>query len=254
MIVFLCGEETEEIWCAVYEAGTCGEKADQLRLEPIGCNLELFSQYREVPFDVRNVERVIRTIREKLGEEVYELLYKVTLSQERYRADLIYRFLQCAFRIGPKVVDMLKLPPVFDVFRVDRNVFIEYHHLRGFARFSMMEDGILLGKIAPKNDVTVLLAAHFAERMSGENWILYDINRKKAAVHQAGSGWVMVRTGSEDWQKRLSRHTDEETFEQLWKTFHKSVSIQERENKRCQLNMLPLRFRPYMTEFQQKKS
>ena len=111
-----------------------------------------------------------------------------------------------------------------------------------------MKEGILLSRIGPKNDLTVLLAAHFADRMPQENWILYDCNRKKAAVHQAGGGWVMVKTDSAVWQERLEQETDEAVFEELWKTFHRTIAIKERENPRCQRNMLPLRFRKYMTE------
>ena len=42
----------------------------------------------------------------------------------------------------------------------------------------------------------------------------------------------------------------EEAYEMLWKTFFETVAIRERTNLNCQKNHLPLRFRPYMTEFQ----
>ncbi|MEW4413986.1 DUF4130 domain-containing protein [Clostridium sp. AN503] len=58
----------------------------------------------------------------------------------------------------------------------------------------------------------------------------------------------MVKTDSAVWQERLEQETDEAVFEELWKTFHRTIAIKERENPRCQRNMLPLRFRKYMTE------
>ena len=113
-----------------------------------------------------------------------------------------------------------------------------------------MEEGPLLGKIGPKNDLLPLVSRHFADRLPGENWILYDCNRKKASVHPADGAWFLLRADSALWQEHLNKKTDEETYEDLWKTFHKSIAIAQRTNLKCQQTMLPLRFRPYMTEFQ----
>ena len=112
-----------------------------------------------------------------------------------------------------------------------------------------MEEGVLFGRIEPRNDLLALVSLHFSDRLSGENWILYDCKREKAAVHQADRGWAIVRTDSSWWQERLNKKTDEECYEDLWKTFHQSIAIAQRTNLKCQQNMLPLRFRPYMTEF-----
>ncbi|MEG2733099.1 MAG: DUF4130 domain-containing protein, partial [Clostridium sp.] len=43
--------------------------------------------------------------------------------------------------------------------------------------------------------------------------------------------------------------TDEKNYETLWKTFCTRISITERMNPTSQRNHLPLRYRPYMTEF-----
>lgn len=249
MIVFVCGDEPDDIWCGVYDAWMSRLGHQNVRLEPVGCNRELFCEYREVKREEWKAVKVTESIRSKLSEDLYEMVFKAALSQEPLRADLVYRFLILAFHFGAKVVDMLQAPAVFDLYEMYRNVGMELQHMLGFTRFSQTKEGILIGTIGPKNDITVLLADHFADRLSGENWILYDCNRKKAAVHQAGSGWVLVNADSEEWQSRLTMGTDEEAYETLWKTFHTAIAIKERTNPRCQRNMLPLRFRPYMVEF-----
>lgn len=249
MTVFVCGEEPDDIWCGIYDAWMSRLGHANVRLEPVGCNRELFCEYRDVERSAEKAARVTDSIRRKLSEELYESVFKAALSQDKYRCDKIYRFLIYAFAVGPKVADMLQLPPVYELFAMNRHLRGELDHMLGFTRFSQMKEGILLAKIGPKNDLTVLLADHFADRMPQENWIIYDCNRKKAAVHQAGGGWVVVYADSLLWQERLRQETDEEVFENLWKTFHTSIAIRERENPRCQRNMLPLRFRHYMTEF-----
>lgn len=195
-------------------------------------------------------EKAADSIRTKLSESLYELVYKAALSQDPLRADKIYRFLIYAFSVGPAVTDMLHLPEVFDIIQMERNLDRELQHLKGFTRFSQMSGNILLGKINPKNDILELLSLHFADRLSGEHWILYDEKRQKAAVHHADGRWVVVSTRSKAWMEFLSEETDEPVYENLWKTFHQSIAIPERTNRACQTQMLPLRFRPYMTEFQ----
>lgn len=250
MMVYICKEQVDDIWCGIYDAWMSRLGHSNVRLEPEGRNLELYCEYRQVETCPKKAAKVTESIRSRLTEDIYEMVYKAALSQEEDRADRIYRFLIYAFHIGSKIIDMLQIPAVYEMFRMNRNLNMEFSHMQGFTRFSQMEEGVLLGRIGPKNDLTVLLANHFSDRLSGENWILYDCNRMKAAVHRAGEGWVMVQADSAEWQNRLQKATDENEYEVLWKTFCESIAIRERINPRCQMNMLPLRFRPYMTEFQ----
>jgi len=250
MTVFICKEQVDDIWCGIYEAWMSRLGHANVRLEPEGRNRELFCDYRQVETCAKKAAKVTDSIRNRLTEDIYELVYKAALSQDADRADRIYRFLIYAFHIGSRVTDMLQIPAVFEIFQINRNLNIEFNHMQGFTRFSQMEEGVLLGRIGPKNDLTALLANHFADRLSFENWILYDCTRMKAAVHRAGEGWIMVQADSAEWQNRLQKATDENEYELLWKTFCESIAIRERSNPRCQMNMLPLRFRPFMTEFQ----
>ncbi len=249
MTVFVCGEEVEDILCGVYDAWMSRLGHANVRLELPGRSRELFCEYRQVETAEWKTEKVIGVVRRKLSERVYETVYRAALSQEDGRADAVYRFLVDAFRVGPGVLDRLQLPSVYEVFRLVRSVGNEEHRLIEFARFSQMKEGVLVSRIGPKCDVTALVALHFADRMPSENWIIYDCLRRKAAVHQADHGWVMVRADSAEWQEQMSRETDEAEFEDLWRIFHRSIAIGARTNPRCQMNMLPLRFRPYMLEF-----
>ncbi len=203
------------------------------------------------------VEKVIRTIGTKLSNEIYEQVYIASLSQEEERPDRMFRFLAEAFRYGPGVVDMMQLPAVYEIFRIRRNVYNENHLLTQFTRFSQTSQGVLVSRIGPKNDVLPLLAPHFADRLPEENWAIFDEKRAKAAVHPMGKEWFLtdipLEEQGEDKGNRagswLREQTDEEIYKNLWYTFFDAVAIRERTNYKCQRNHLPLRFRPYMTEF-----
>ncbi|MFT4007545.1 MAG: TIGR03915 family putative DNA repair protein, partial [Lacrimispora sp.] len=211
--------------------------------------MELFCQYVEVPADGGNAGKVVQAIREKISEEAYMTVYKAALSKEADRADRIYRFLIYGFHIGAGIVQMIQIQEVYEIFRMCRHVDNETHLLTGFVRFVEMEGGLLVSRIGPKNDVLVLLAPHFSDRLSGENWALYDENRKKAVLHPAFRSWFLVDLFSSEWEDRLNKAEEEDEYQQLFKSFRKSISIKERTNPVCQRNHMPLRYRPYMPEF-----
>lgn len=253
MIVYQCQDSFDSILCGVYDAWMSRQGHANVRLELADRgNIEMFAQYCTVEVSEEKRDKVIRAILDKIGRESYEAVFHASLSFEEDKADKIYRYLIYGFHCGRGVVDMLSVPAVFEIFRLSRYISHEAHLLTGFVRFSQMEEGVLLGKIGPKNDVLVLLAPHFTDRLSGENWILYDENRKKAAIHPADKEWVMMEMDTPEWNAYLDRSSDEAIYEDLWRAFHRSIAIESRTNKKCQNTHLPLRYRPYMTEFQDK--
>lgn len=249
--VYLCENSVEGILSGVYAAWSSRKGHANVRLRLMGDEdtMELFCQYEEVPVDVRKADKVVSAIRTKLSEDVYMTVYKAALSKEKDRADRIYRFLIYGFHIGPRVIHMLQVQAVYDIFQMCRHIDNETHLLTGFVRFVEMNGGLLVSRIGPKNDVIVLLAPHFSDRMSGENWVLYDENRKKAALHPAGRPWFLMDLVSTEWEKQLNKASEEDEYETLFKCFRKSISIKERTNPDCQLSHMPLRYRPYMPEF-----
>ena len=252
MTVYVCKESMEGILCGVYDAWMSKKGHENVRLQLDGCfEQELFAEYRDLQLDNRKVSSVITAIRRKIGEEAYEKVYISALSQDTDRADKIYRFLIYGFKFGKRVMNMLQIPEVFEVFQMCRNVYNENHLLTGFVRFSEIEKtGFLFSKIAPKNAVLPLLATHFAERLSCEKWLIYDSGRRQAAVYYPSAGWALFQIEdreAEEWEKWQNVQGE---FEKLWKIFYKTIGIKERENKVCQRTHLPLRFRGYMTEFE----
>jgi len=250
MTIFQCGDSLEGILCGVYDAwmSRLGHGNVALELEGTG-NLNMFAQYRKVEESQGKADKVIAAICQKAGRKVYEMVFRAALSREEEKADRIYRFLVYALNCGRKAADMLQVPAVYEVFRMNRSVGNEAHLLIEFARFSETRDKVLVCMVGPKNDVIMLMAPHFADRLPEENWIIYDEGRKKGIVHKAGEGWLVVQTGDDRWKEQLQQGTDQETFARLWKTFDNSIAIGERQNYVCQRGHLPLRFRPYMTEF-----
>ncbi len=120
----------------------------------------------------------------------------------------------------------------------------ETHKYKGFIRFEMTEIGFF-ARIAPKHDILPLLAPHFWGRF-GDDRVIFDEKRGLAAV-MSRSGYRLVSASV----GRFEKHRSEKEFEALWRKFFESVSIKERENKRAQQGFAPLRYREFMSEFEE---
>lgn len=253
MTIFVCGDEFNSILCGVYDAWMSGLGHDNVKLmtrkEQQNQTMQMFVQYRETEDALWKIKKTAEAVRRKISQEAYAWIYRASLSSEEGRADKIYRFLVKGFQSGSKIVTMLRDPDIYAVFSMNRQVANEAHLLTGFLRFSERSAGLLTAVMSPEHDVISLVANHFSERMSGERWLILDERRGSAALHEPGRGFVILSELPKKWRTYLSEQKEEGECEELWRTFHSAVSISERENRTCQNSHLPLRFRPYMTEF-----
>ena len=251
--IYMCEDSVDGIFTAVYLAWSSGFGHDNVKLEVQSNekgynNIELFSEYISVSTDLNLSLRVSKAIKEKISSEAYEAAIRTALSNHIGKADVIYRFLILGFRFGSSILERLSNEIVMTVFKVNKYVNGEVHHLLGFVRFSQQEGGWLTSVIHPKNNVLALITPHFADRLPNESFVIYDANRKLASVHMPGRQWIIA--GLSDFNSNeLDLSQEEDEYKGLWKAFFKSIVIKERTNKALQRNNLPNRFRGDMTEF-----
>ena len=108
------------------------------------------------------------------------------------------------------------------------------------------KNNILYAEIAPENNVLILLSKHFKERLKNEYWIIKDTKREILSIYDKNN-FYLVNT-SDFNIKELVLSDEEETFENLWKTFYKTIGIKERKNDRCRMNFMPKKYWKYILE------
>lgn len=252
--IYRCEDSVDGIFTAVYDAWASKYGHDYIKLEVMdedACsNFELFSDYLDVKTDLEKSQKVARTIKNKISDYAYEMLIHAALSNDKRKADSIYHFIVIGLSMGEQVTRHLANPYVANIFEINRNVGNELHHYKGFLRFHEINDNLLLAKFEPKNSIVELITPHFAERLSQENFIILDIKRRLASIHQRGLSWYMTLLSKHEMDEILSYSNNEEEYESLWRTFFKNIAISERENYVCQRNHAPLHLRKYMIEFQ----
>lgn len=250
--IYRCEDSVEGILTGIYDAWASVHSHEENCIEVRGAGWEmplLFAEYTEVVPDAEKSEKVQRSIRLRISEEAYEMVMKAILSGDPEKGEVIYRFLIYAYREGARACRSYGNPWAMRLFELVRNYDNESHHLKGFLRFDEQENGLLLARYAPKNNVMGDLMAHFSDRLNGEDFIVLDEKRRLAGIHKRNTIWFLYRLSEEEYRSFSEGYKGEDSYGALWKIFHQKIAIAERENLRLQRNNLPLRFRPYMTEF-----
>lgn len=254
--IYQCEDSMEGILSAVYEAGISGYGHKYIRIIPErqgeAESLLLFVEYVEVETVPEHADVVLDKVRHGISEEAYDFVMYALASHKPERADAIYQFVTYGFTLGAKVTKAMQIPCVKDIFALARYVRNEAHWFVEFIRFRQVsvEPSVLLAVIEPEAQVLAMVMPHFADRLNPERFVIYDKRHGEAAFHIPGEQWF-IRILSEGEKERLENMWEQrEEYVDLWKTFFESVCIAERRNKDLQRNMLRMRFRKNMTEFQ----
>ncbi len=253
MRVYQCEDTPESIFTAVYNAYEDKSRPEDTEIS-LTEELFLFAEYVAVETDSCKAAKVVRSLRRQFGEEAYWWICLALTSPDSGKAQAVYRTISYGLKAGSKLkylFDNLSDNYVHQAFVLARNANNEYLHLQGFLRFQELERGIMYAAIAPKNHLVPFLMPHFADRFPLENFVIYDENRGLFGVHPAGKSWYLVREAQVDGHFELSEA--EEQWQELFRHFCRKIAIRERENVKLQQNMLPLRFRGNMTEFQRDR-
>lgn len=262
MYIFLCEDSPNGIFTGVYDAWASryGHKNVCLKIDSKEDNYELFCSYITVTPDLEKSEKVIRTLRKRLGEEVWSFLYRAAVCDGRPlnqkhpmdKADAIYKsiVLGLALPDGTKLMNYLGEPYVHQVFSLSRSSENEAHHLLGFLRFRELKNGVLLAKVHPKNDILPLLAEHFCDRLPQENFIIYDEEHKKAALHKKGSTYLIADASDINPAFMEDYSSMELEYQRLWRGFFECIGIEARKNQNLQNQNILKRFQKDALEFQ----
>lgn len=252
--ILMCEDSIEGILTGVYNAYELRKDPETIHLQTEEMdNYRLFAVYHEVKADEKKSGKVLHTIYRKFGEDAYTQICQAMVSYDTAKADAVYHTIVTGIsgHYRGKLMEHLSNHHINKVFRLSRNTGIEIHHLLGFLRFRELSDGILLARYCPKNDITTMLMPHFANRLPNEDFAVYDEQRKYYAVHPKGKQWYLVRGELPFSQQQETYSPTETEYQLLYRHFCQSIAIQDRKNLMLQKNMLPLRFRKYMTEFEE---
>lgn len=251
MTVYRCEDSLESIFTAIYQAYE--EKRDHgdtflcLTDDPI-----LFSEDVAVKADEEKTRKVMNTLKRRFGNANSESLCMALAAEDEDKAQAVYQTVVKGLKTGSRagrLFDNLADNDIHKAFALARAVSREVNHQMEFLRFQELDNGGLFSRIGPKSDVLAFLMPHFADRLSIENFLIYDEKRNIFGIHPASKQWYLLRGEEADTSLHLKYSAEELCYQELFRQFCKTIAIRERRNEKLQKGLLPLRFREYMVEF-----
>ena len=188
--------------------------------------------------------RVWDALDHKISPLAREMVVRAFLTCLPHKELLILRFVRLGLQQGGKVTQQLGDETVMTLTRAIKSLWFEAHHFMGFLRFSE-NAGFLTAVISPKNQILPLVADHFINRYSQEDFLVYDDVHHMALVHRRDGQCGLMPM--EDFSPPRPG-AEEEYVRSLWQTFHTAIAISGRLNPRCQQTMCPKRFWKDMPE------
>lgn len=249
----ICEDSLEGIFTGIYDAYLKKKPHEQIHL----ClgedeNYRLFSVYERCPADKIKAAKVARTVIREFGQEAYMAICRALASGEADKGEAVYKMVAAGLSMKNRkqLMGNLKNPYVHRVFELARFTANEAHYHVEFLRFRELENGILYAPIGPKNNLITFIVPHFADRLPLENFVIHDKIRNIFALHPARGDWYLVSGDGRLREKELVFSEGEKKYRELFSHFFHTIPIEERKSYGLQRNMLPLRYRDYMTEFQ----
>jgi probable DNA metabolism protein len=232
----------EGLLTCIYEAYYRKEKpARVLKNETIQQGLLDTNVY--IPSDPEKAGKVYNSIIGKISPEAMQNAYYAYLSNDENTGTYVYNYIRLGFKLGGKVDLYLADDRVLKIHEISRRVSSERHLMLGLIRFRQIRGEIYYASYKPDNNITALLAPHFADRMSDQNWVIHDVKRNIAALYNKEK-WVITDISSDSF----NFSEEEMDYQGLWKDYFKNIAIQDRINPRLQRQHMPKRYWEYLIE------
>jgi len=256
--ILVCEDSLEGILSAVHEAYVSRYGLHDICVRTEEDDPSFFTEIKKVETDIEAAAKIAETIKKKMSETAFQMIRRAACAANQDKAHAIYRTIVYGFHMGPSVMDCLAEPSVQLVAKLSRQVGRETEKLYGFVRFRTVTPQVLFAEISPKHRQLELLSDHFADRFHVENWIICDVVRHMACMHPAyGRCAFVVYEKLSDmmpWEKEMADSdgmpSERDIYGDLWLSFFKAVTIEQRRNPRQQMNLMPKRFWKHLPEMQ----
>ena len=243
MLTYVYDGSFEGLLTAIFEAFYRREQPEAI-VDEEGLQQDLLMRYVHIGTDAAKSDRVYHSIWSNISEQALKNVYHVFLSEDPQAGTLIYRYLKLGWKMGARVDLHLSDDTVFKVMDINRRLEFEVHRLMGFIRFRQVEGGVYYSAVSPDSNVVELLAPHFAERLSDQQWIIHDVKRELAALYNR-KAWIMSEFSAGDIPADTA---DETRYSGLWKQFFNTLAIPSRTNPKLQRQLMPRRYWDHLVE------
>jgi probable DNA metabolism protein len=245
MICYTYDGSFEGLLTCIYESYYRKEKPEKI-LKKDEFIPNLLDEEIYIKTNIDKFSKVYNAINLKISPISLKYIFYVYLSEVSGSSSLIYNYVRLGFKLGKNTDLYLHDKRVLEVHKVVKKVTNEIHRMLGFVRFKSIDNKFLYSAIEPDHNILALITPHFAERLPCENFIIHDLKRELAAVHN-GQEWSITAL-SRNHGLKLLKETQDEIYESLWREYFRSTAIKSRLNPKLQKMHMPKRYWKFLTE------
>lgn len=199
-------------------------------------------------------ERLQRGLHARCGKAANRLLHRCFLSEKEGVEMLIFHFVKTAMQHEKSILKNYRDEKILALHQIDKQVGREVHRMHAFVRFQETKDGLFAAHIDPDFNVLPLIGNHFEERYPAFEWLIFDTQRKYGLFWNGKKSAFVTFSGKHYRQLSEEVLTGAETdYQELWKSYFKSVDIPERRNMKLHLQHVPRRYWKYLVEKQPER-
>lgn len=214
-----------------------------------------YDEVLEVVADEEKSGRVWKGLEKKLSGSALSMLTTCWLSELPDVDNMLFRYI-CKAIDAPRSIELnFGDPDVLELSKIWKRVNGEKHRIIQFTRFQKASDGTFFAPFEPMHNVLPLTIHHFKDRFADQKWLVYDVKRQYGYYYDLKEVTEVTFDGQEShlitgMLDESMMDKDEKLFQQLWKTYFKSIAIKERINPRLHKQHMPVRYWKFLTEKQ----
>ncbi len=202
--------------------------------------------YKDVFIDTdpNKSDKVYNSIKTKISNQTLKHVFHAFVSENEDSGTWIYNYLRLGWKVGKKLDLHLTDDRVLAIHNITRKVSREIHYMQGLLRFRKIKNDVFYAPFEPQFNIVGLLASHFANRMSDQNWIIHDVKRDIGVLYNQEE-WVITNI---NLKGDITFAEDEEFYQKLWKEYFKNIAIKNRINPKLQKSNMPMKYWKYLIE------
>lgn len=252
MVIFRYDKSFEGLLTCVFEAYERKLFPDLLLEKEAPLPL-FYEEVVEVLTDLQRSARVWKGLEKKCSPAGLGVITHNWLSELPNTDRLLFRYI-CKAIDAPASIELnFGDPDVLQASQIAKKVSQERHRVVQFTRFQKASDGTYFAATSPLYNVLPLAINYFQDRFADQIWIIYDTKRAYGYYYNLHEV-TEIRFDHPHTHLLTGKlapdlmDQNEQLFQQLWKTYFKSIAIKERINPRLHRQHLPVRFWKYLTE------
>lgn len=203
----------------------------------------------DVETDSSRADSFCRAMERRLSSVAVRVLYLAHLSEEENMEMRLFEFVHLGGKRGRLILEDLGESRVATVMKMAARVERERELFLGLVRFR--EVGVFsYAPIEPVCRLLPLLGGHFALRFPAMKWMIHDVGRKEAIVHDE-EGWYFAPC---EFSGGMEFALQEKHYQCLWKTYFSAAAVENRKNPERQRGRMPKKYWKWLVEVPLEKS